>query len=55
MTDEPKPPAAKPQPGHNAFKDFLTKLAKVPKAEIDEREAEYRRMREKKKRRASYS
>ncbi len=41
MTERPKPP-----PGFSAFKQFLEKLAKVPKEEIDEKEAEYQRSRE---------
>jgi hypothetical protein len=41
VTDErvPKPP------GFSAFKSLLEKLVKVPKAEIDEKEAEYQRQR----------
>jgi hypothetical protein len=38
--DETKP-TAKPPPGFSAFKRFLEKLARVPKAEIDQKEAEY--------------
>ena len=41
MTEKEKPP-----PGFSAFKNLLEKLVKVPKAEIDQREAEYRRERE---------
>jgi hypothetical protein len=37
VTDEP---VRKP-PGFSAFKALLEKLVKVPKAEIDEKEAEY--------------
>jgi hypothetical protein len=36
----------KPPPGFSAFKQFLEKLVKVPKAEIDEREREYQKRRE---------
>ncbi len=42
VTDDKKPP---PQ-GFSAFKQFLEKLAKVPKAEIDEKEREYQERRE---------
>lgn len=41
MTDKAKAP-----PGFSAFKEFLGRLVKVPKAEIDEKEAEYQRERE---------
>lgn len=40
MTEKVKPP-----PGFSAFKNLLEKLAKVPKREIDEKEAEYQRER----------
>jgi hypothetical protein len=40
VTERPKPP-----PGFSAFKQFLEKLAKVPKGEIDEKEAEYQKER----------
>ncbi|HXG54470.1 MAG TPA: hypothetical protein VNJ03_03750 [Vicinamibacterales bacterium] len=40
MSDDPKAP-----PGHSALKDLLEKIAKVPKREIDEKEAEYQRER----------
>ena len=43
-----KPP--KPPPGFSAFKTLLTKIARVPKREIDEQETEYRREREATKR-----
>ena len=36
----------KPPPGFSAFKKLLGKIAKVPKREIDEKEAEYQRERE---------
>jgi len=32
----------KPPPGFSAFKKLLEKVAKVPKSEIDKKEAEYR-------------
>jgi hypothetical protein len=35
----------KPPPGFSAFKAFLEKLAKVPKSEIDDKEAEYKKQR----------
>lgn len=37
MTEKKKPPPGE----YSAFKKLLGKLAKVPKAEIDEREREY--------------
>jgi hypothetical protein len=43
VTEEKPPPRP---PGFSAFKNLLEKLAKVPKREIDEKEAEYRRERE---------
>ncbi|CAN5666462.1 hypothetical protein BH24ACI5_BH24ACI5_17150 [soil metagenome] len=46
MTEQEKPP-----PGFSAFRAFLEKLAKVPKKEIDEQEAEYQRQREADKKR----
>ena len=49
MEDTP-PPDAKPAP-FDAFTDFARKVLSVPKAEIDRREAEYQREREKKPRR----
>jgi hypothetical protein len=42
---EPKSPT-KPPPGFSAFKTLLGKLAKVPKSEIDQKEAEYREERQ---------
>jgi hypothetical protein len=33
--------AKKPPPGFSAFKKLLEKIAKVPKSEIDSKEAEY--------------
>ena len=36
----------KKPPGFSAFKKLLEKLARVPRAEIDEKEAEYQRERE---------
>jgi hypothetical protein len=42
----------KPPPGFSAFKKLLEKVAKVPKSEIDEKEAEYQRERKGAKRRA---
>ena len=42
---EAKPPAKLP-PGFSAFKALLKKLVRVPKEELDEREAEYQRERE---------
>jgi hypothetical protein len=36
----------KPPPGFSAFKKLLENIAKVPKREIDEKEAEYQRERE---------
>ena len=36
----------KKPPGFSDFKELLDKLAKVPKTEIDEKEAEYRKQRE---------
>jgi hypothetical protein len=36
----------KPPPGFSSFKKLLEKVAKVPKSEIDEKEAEYQRARE---------
>ncbi len=41
VTERPKQP-----PGFSAFKQFLEKLVKVPKADIDEKEVEYRKGRE---------
>ena len=42
MTEKkPKPP-----PGFSAFKKLLGKVAKVPKSEIDQKEAEYQQDRE---------
>ncbi len=41
MTDKAKAP-----PGFSAFKQFLEKLVKVHKSEIDEKEAEYQKERE---------
>jgi hypothetical protein len=43
VTERKKPP--KPE-GYSAFKRLLEKLVKVPKREIDEKEAEYQRERE---------
>ena len=46
MTDKKKPtPDETPPPGHDSLEAFLAKLAKVPKAEIDEWKAEYQRVR----------
>jgi len=42
VTDEKRPP---PKDAYSAFKELLGKLAKVPKAEADEKEAEYQRHR----------
>lgn len=54
VTDKKKPPPNEtPPPGHASLKAFLAKLARVPKAEIDEKEAEYQRERNRKKRVAS--
>jgi hypothetical protein len=39
----------KPPPGFSAFKKLLGAVAKVPKSEIDEKETEYQREREKKR------
>jgi hypothetical protein len=38
VTEEKDKP---PPPGFSAFKKLLEKVAKVPKSEIDEKEAEY--------------
>ena len=43
--------AKKPPPGFSAFKKLLGKIAKVPKREIDEKEAEYQRERERQRER----
>jgi hypothetical protein len=44
MTDKPKPP---PKPNDwSAFRKLLGKIARVPKAEIEEQEREYQRERE---------
>jgi hypothetical protein len=40
VTDKAKAP-----PGFSAFKAFLKKLVKVPKAEIDAKDAEYQKER----------
>jgi hypothetical protein len=40
VTDKGKPP-----PGFSAFKQLLEKLVRVPKKEIDKREAEYKEQR----------
>jgi hypothetical protein len=46
VSDKKKPPPDEtPPPGHDSFKAFLGKLAKVPKSEIDEKEAAYQRAR----------
>jgi hypothetical protein len=42
-----KPPSKADE--YSAFKNLLSKLAKVPKAEADEKEAEYQRSRGKSK------
>jgi hypothetical protein len=39
-------PPEKPPPGFSAFKSLLEKLVKVPKREIDEKEAKYQKERE---------
>jgi hypothetical protein len=44
VTEKIKPPPD----AYSAFKAFLEKLVKVPKSEIDEKEAEYQRERKKK-------
>jgi hypothetical protein len=43
----------KPPPGFSAFKNLLAKIAKVPKREIDEKEAEYQRTRAEQKKRGA--
>ena len=43
MTDKKKPP---PPDEYSAFKRLLSKIARVPKHEIDEEEAKYQRERE---------
>lgn len=48
MTEKKKPPPG----GYSAFKKLLGKLAKVPKAEIDEKEREYQNERETLKKKA---
>jgi hypothetical protein len=42
VTEQGKPP---PKDAYSAFKELLGKLAKVPKAEADEKEVEYQRER----------
>lgn len=44
MTDKAKAP-----PGFSAFKEFLGRLVKVPKKEIDRKETEYQRERSERK------
>ena len=47
MTDDKKsPPDETPPPGHDSLKAFLAKLAEVPKAELDEKEADYQKGRD---------
>jgi hypothetical protein len=46
VTETKKPPPD----AYSAFKAFLEKLVKVPKSEIDEKEAEYQRERERQRR-----
>ena len=48
MTKKAKPPPKADE--YSAFKNLLNKIAKVPKAEADEQEAEYQRQRKKAKR-----
>jgi hypothetical protein len=45
MTEHKPPPDDRPPPGYSAFKAFLAKLVRVPKAELDEKEAEYKKER----------
>ena len=49
MTDDKK----KHPPGLSRFKELLDKLVKVPKNELDERENQYRRERQRLKKRGA--
>lgn len=47
MTDERKTPPPKPEEDESsAFKRLLTRIARVPKQKVDERERQYQRERE---------
>jgi hypothetical protein len=53
VTDEQEtPPPKADEDESSAFKRLLTKIARVPKEEVDEREREYQRAREPYRRKA---